>query len=127
MLFEGTSWDRLKHVFVDREGEHIYALRPKVDKVVHRLLCDVKLIENVKVVTFRSTFLVENKSLVNAEMVIVDENGKRASQIYKIREYSTLVLHATFADELSPYSPWRRLCRAHHRRIPQSHQASTRS
>ncbi|ORY90221.1 hypothetical protein BCR35DRAFT_261800 [Leucosporidium creatinivorum] len=84
VLFEGTSWDRLKHVFVDREGEHIYALRPKVDKVVHRLLCDVKLVENVKVVTFRSTFLIENKSLVNAEMVIVDEHGKKASQIYKI-------------------------------------------
>lgn len=86
VLFEGISWDRLKHVFVDREGEHIYALRPKVDKVVHRLLCDVKLVENVKVVTFRSTFLIENKSLVNAEMVIVDEHGKKASQIYKIRE-----------------------------------------
>ena len=84
MLFEGTSWDRLKHVFVDREGEHIYALRPKVEKVTHRLLCEVKLIENVKVVTFRSTFLVENKSHVNAEMVIIDANGKKASQIYKI-------------------------------------------
>ncbi|KAK4050444.1 Vacuolar protein sorting-associated protein 13 [Microbotryomycetes sp. JL201] len=84
VLFEGTSWDRLKHVFVDREGEHIYALKPKVERVTHRLLCAVKLVENVKVVTFRSTFLVENKSHVNAEMVIVDEHGKKASQIYRI-------------------------------------------
>lgn len=91
LLFEGTSWDRLKHVFVDREGEHIYALRPKVEKVTHRLLCDVKLVDNVKVVTFRSTFLIENKSLVNAEMVIVDEHGKRASQIFKIGEWADAV------------------------------------
>ncbi|KAK4052926.1 Vacuolar protein sorting-associated protein 13 [Microbotryomycetes sp. JL221] len=84
VLFEGTSWDRLKHVFVDREGEHIYALKPKLEKVTHRLLCEVKLVENVKVVTFRSTFLVENKSHVNAEMVIIDEHGKKASQIYRI-------------------------------------------
>ncbi|GAA6031882.1 hypothetical protein JCM8097_003317 [Rhodosporidiobolus ruineniae] len=84
VAFEGVGWERLKHVYVDREGEHIHALRPKIEKVTHRLLCDVKLVDNVKVVTFRSTFLVENKSLVNAEMVIVDEHGKKASQIYKI-------------------------------------------
>ncbi|GAA5952650.1 hypothetical protein JCM21900_006060 [Sporobolomyces salmonicolor] len=84
LLFEGMAWERLKHVFVDREGEHIHALRPKVEKVTHRLLCEVKLVDNVKVVTFRSTLLVENHSLVNAEMVIVDGHGKKASQIYKI-------------------------------------------
>ncbi|GAA5898641.1 hypothetical protein JCM6882_000886 [Rhodosporidiobolus microsporus] len=84
VAFEGVGWERLKHVYVDREGEHIHALRPKIEKVTHRLLCDVKLVDNVKVVTFRSTFLVENKSLVNAEMVIVDEHGKKASQVYKI-------------------------------------------
>ncbi|BGP36549.1 Vacuolar protein sorting-associated protein 13 [Rhodotorula kratochvilovae] len=84
VVFDGMGWDRLKHVYVDREGEHIHALRPKVDKVTHRLLCDVKLVDNVKVVTFRSTFLVENRSAVNAEMVIVDEHGKKASRIYKI-------------------------------------------
>lgn len=85
VLFEGMAWERLKHVSVDREGEHIFALRPKIDKVTHRLLCDVKLIDNVKVVTFRSTFQVQNRSLVVAEMVIVDANGKKASQVYKIR------------------------------------------
>ncbi|GAA5992083.1 hypothetical protein JCM10908_000736 [Rhodotorula pacifica] len=84
VVIEGTSWDRLKHVYVDREGEHIHPLRPKVNKVTHRLLCDVKLVDNVKVVTFRSTFLVQNKSLVNAELVVVDEHGKKGSQVFKI-------------------------------------------
>ncbi|GAA6006460.1 hypothetical protein JCM10207_004941 [Rhodosporidiobolus poonsookiae] len=84
IAFDGVGWERLKHVYVDREGEHIHALRPKIEKVTHRLLCDVKLVDNVKIVTFRSTFLVENKSLVNAELVIVDDHGKKASQIYKI-------------------------------------------
>lgn len=105
LVFEGMTWDRTKHIFVDREGEHIYSLKPKLDKVTHRLLCDVKLVENVKIVTFRSTFLVENRSLVQAEMVIVDANGKKASQIYKIRQLSLsssfcsslLTLHGTAA------------------------------
>lgn len=124
LLFEGTSWDRLKHVFVDRVGEHIYALRPKVEKVTHRLLCDVKLVENVKVVTFRSTFLIENKSLVNAEMVIVDEHGKRASQIYKIRE---LLSWKTSAITDGSHSSRRGLRCADYCGISQSHQITTRS
>lgn len=86
VVIEGTNWDRLKHVYVDREGEHIHPLRPKVNKVTHRLLCDVKLVDNVKIVTFRSTFLVQNKSLVNAELVVLDEHGKKGSQVFKIRE-----------------------------------------
>lgn len=96
LLFEGMTWERLRHISVDREGEHIYALRPKLDKVTHRLLCEVKLVENVKIVTFRSTFQVENRSLVGAEMVIVDANGKMASQIYQIRTSSLLVALATY-------------------------------
>lgn len=80
------TWDKIKSISVDREGEHVYALRPKLNNVTHRMLCDVKLVNNVKVVTFRSTFQVENRTLVVAEMVIVDGNGKRASPIYKIRE-----------------------------------------
>jgi hypothetical protein len=121
VLFEGTSWERLKHVFVDREGEHIYALRPKVDKVTHRLLCDVKLVENVKVVTFRSTLLIENCSLVNAEMVVVDENGKRASQIYKIRESQIFPPWSRMEVTVAFSSSRRRLCRANHRGVHEPH------
>lgn len=86
VVVEGTNWDRLKHIYVDREGEHIHPLRPRVNKVTHRLLCDVKLVDNVKIVTFRSTFLVQNKTLVNAELVVVDEHGKKSSQVFKIRQ-----------------------------------------
>ena len=127
LLFEGMNWERLRHVSVDREGEHIYALRPKIDKVTHRLLCEVKLVENVKVVTFRSTFQIENRSLVTAEMVIVDANGKRASQIYRIRKsllYS--LLGGCFAD-LIMSSAWRGLRRPDHCRLRQPNQAATRS
>lgn len=86
LTLEGTKWERLKHVSVDREGEHIHPLRPKLDRVTHRLMCDVKLVDNVKVVTFRSTFQVENHTLIPAEMVIIDSHGKRASAPFKIRK-----------------------------------------
>ncbi|GAA6061937.1 hypothetical protein JCM10212_001505 [Sporobolomyces blumeae] len=81
---EGTSWERLARIYVDREGEHVHALKPRVEQVTHRLLCEVKLVDNVKIVTFRSTFLIQNRSHVNAEMVIVDQHGKKASRVYTI-------------------------------------------
>ncbi|GAA5849449.1 hypothetical protein JCM5353_001982 [Sporobolomyces roseus] len=84
LSIEDSAWEKLKEIHVDREGEHVHILRPKVSSVYHRLLCEVKLVDNVKIVTFRSTFLVENRSLVNAEMVIIDGNGKKSSRVYTI-------------------------------------------
>ena len=88
LVLQGTSWERVKHISVEREGEQIYRLKPKIDKTTHRMLCEVKLVNNVKVVTFRSTFKVENLTLVPSEMVIVDAKGKKASAIFKLREHS---------------------------------------
>ena len=81
---DGTAWERIKNISVEREGELVYRLKPKVDKVTHRLLCEVKLVNNVKIVTFRSTFKVENLTLVPSELVIIDANGKKASPVYKL-------------------------------------------
>ena len=84
----GTSWERLKGISVEREGERVYALRPKLDKVTHRLICEVSLEDNVKIVTLRSTFKVENLTLVPAEMVVVDDKGSKASDVFKIGSFS---------------------------------------
>ena len=84
LMLEGTAWERVKHISVEREGEVVYRLKPKIDKTTHRMLCEIKLVNNVKVVTFRSTFKIENLTLVPSEMVIVDANGKKASPVFKL-------------------------------------------
>ena len=81
LQIEGMPWERIKHVSVDREGESIINLRPKLDKVAHRLLCDVKLVDNVKVVTFRSAFNIENRTMVPVEVVVLDADGELSSII----------------------------------------------
>lgn len=86
LVLHGTAWDRVKHISVEMEGEQIYRLKPKIDKIIHRMLCEVKLVNNVKVVTFRSTFKIENLTLVPSEMIIVDANGKKISEVFKLRE-----------------------------------------
>lgn len=85
LTLEGTPWERLRHMSVEREGEQVYRLKPKLDKVTHRMLCEVKLVNNVKVVTFRSTFKIENLTLVPSEVVVVDDNGRERSPIFKLR------------------------------------------
>jgi vacuolar protein sorting-associated protein 13A/C len=81
---QDTPWEALRGISVDREGEHVLALRPKLDKVSHQLMCEIRLDKNIKVVTFRSTFNVENETSLPIEMIIVDAHGKASGGAMKI-------------------------------------------
>ncbi len=71
---------------VDREGDFSYSLRPRKDQVPHRLVCDIKLKDNVKIVTLRSSMKIENQTHLPMEMVLIDASGKASSEVYKIRQ-----------------------------------------
>lgn len=81
---DDMPWERVRHVNVDREGEFIMTLRPKLNKVSHRLLCDVTLENNVKIITFRSTFRVDNRALIPIEIGVVNEDGEVGETILRI-------------------------------------------
>jgi vacuolar protein sorting-associated protein 13A/C len=74
---------------VDREGDFSYSLRPRREQVAHRLVCDVKVKDNVKIVTLRSSMKIENKTHLPMELVLIDASGKSSSHVYKIREWTT--------------------------------------
>lgn len=82
----GKQWEQLRSVPVDRAGEFIFSLRPRTDKFANRLLCEVKLIDNVKVVTIRSTFNIENLTLYPLELTLVDDAGRPVYSLEKIGE-----------------------------------------
>lgn len=84
LQIDGMPWERLRHISVDREGEYMLTLRPKLDKVAHRIQYEVKLHNNVKYITFRSSFKIENKTLIPIEMVILDHEGKVTDQVRRI-------------------------------------------
>lgn len=107
IFLEDTPWERVKHISVEREGEQVYRLRPRLDKVAHRVLCEIKLVNNVKVVTLRSTFKVQNLTLVPSEMVLVDEHGKKASAVFKLGTYQLSPI-CTF-EKTDTYDPLQRL------------------
>ena len=81
---EGMPWDRVRHIAVEREGEYVMTLRPKLDKVSHRLLCEVKLVNNVKHITFQSTFRVDNRALIPFEVGLVEAHGQVGDTILRI-------------------------------------------
>lgn len=84
LQIDGMPWERLRHISVDREGEYMLTLRPKLDKVAHRVQYEVKLHNNVKYITFRSSFKIENKTLIPIEMVILDHEGNVTDQVRRI-------------------------------------------
>ncbi|PFH58131.1 hypothetical protein XA68_14121 [Ophiocordyceps unilateralis] len=82
---EGSGFDTVKNVRVNREGEFLYTLRPKTDNVTHRLCVDVRVgSDNVKDVTLRSPLLVENATQIPVELGIYDVQEGHLLKIEKI-------------------------------------------
>ncbi|KAG6911962.1 hypothetical protein DXG01_000210 [Tephrocybe rancida] len=79
----GKPWERLRSIPVDREGEFVFSLRPRT-KFPSRLLCEVKVMENVKVVTIRSAYKIENQTLYPLELTVVDDMGHPVYSLEKI-------------------------------------------
>ncbi|CAO3587114.1 unnamed protein product [Absidia cylindrospora] len=81
---EGALWETLRNAHVDTEGEHIYTLRPLIRNVQHRIVFDVKLVDNVKVVTIRSAMVIENRTLLPVDVALLDSRGYADGTFVKI-------------------------------------------
>lgn len=82
---EGSGFDSINKIQVNREGEFLYNLRPRKEQILHRLLVDVKLgTDNVKYVTFRSPLLVENSTQIPVEIGVFDAEQGHLLKIEKI-------------------------------------------
>ncbi|KAK9766018.1 Vacuolar protein sorting-associated protein 13 [Basidiobolus ranarum] len=79
LQFENVPWESIKNIPVDIESSHMYVLRPKLEYVSHRLVCDVKLQGNTKIVTFRSPLVIENRTPIPMELIIVNYQGDAIS------------------------------------------------
>lgn len=84
LQFEQVTWESIKDIRVDQEGIEIYTLRPLLNGIAHRLVCEVALQDNIKVVTFRSPLQIHNATLLPMEMVVVDTKREHLSPIKTI-------------------------------------------
>jgi vacuolar protein sorting-associated protein 13A/C len=82
---EGSGFDTIPRIPVHREGEFLYNLKPKQDRVQHRILVEVKLgADNVKNITFRSPLLIENNTQIPIELGILDPREGHLLKIEKV-------------------------------------------
>jgi vacuolar protein sorting-associated protein 13A/C len=82
---EGSGFDPIKNIRLNREGEFLYELKPKAEGVQHRLLVEVKLgDDNVKYITLRSPLLVENATQIPIELGVYDAQEGHLLKIEKI-------------------------------------------
>ncbi len=105
---ENMPWERLRNLSVDREGNFTHTLRPRLEEVSHRLVCDIKVKDNVKIVTLRSTMKVENHTHLPMELILLDSANKPSGNVFKIRELTNCVPRCwRVADDT--HSTWRGL------------------
>ncbi|KAK0305778.1 Vacuolar protein sorting-associated protein 13 [Friedmanniomyces endolithicus] len=82
---QGSGFDSIDRIPVNREGEDLYNLKPRKDKVQHRMLVEVKLgTDNVKYITLRSPLLVENHTQIPLELGIYSPEEGHLLKIEKI-------------------------------------------
>ncbi|KJX99366.1 vacuolar protein sorting-associated protein vps13 [Zymoseptoria brevis] len=82
---QGSGFDSIDRIQVNREGETMYNLKPRKDKVQHRMLVDVTLgTDNVKYITLRSPLLVENHTQIPIELGVYSPDDGHLLKIEKI-------------------------------------------
>ncbi|TPX42076.1 hypothetical protein SeMB42_g05292 [Synchytrium endobioticum] len=102
LQLHGPAWESLKGISVDREGVTTHLLRPRVNGVLHRLVCEVKLKDNIKIVTFRSTTVLVNGTGGTVDMMVVSVKGEMTSGVYRIApgEECPIPIEAAFYDKI---------------------------
>ncbi|KAJ6604648.1 vacuolar protein sorting-associated protein 13 [Mycena vulgaris] len=102
LQFDGKPWEQLRSIPVDREGEFVFTLRPRTEKYPHRLLCEVKVVDTVKVVTLRSTYKIENLTLYPVEVTLVDDTGHPVQSLEKVApgEHYSLPIEAVTLNKV---------------------------
>ena len=82
---EGSGFDSIQKIAVNREGETLYNLKPRQEKIQHRLLVEVRLgADSVKYITFRSPLLVENNTQIPIELGVFSPEEGHLLKIEKI-------------------------------------------
>ncbi|MCJ1231722.1 hypothetical protein MMC12_008401, partial [Toensbergia leucococca] len=85
IMLEGSGFKSIDRIPVNREGETLYNLQPRKDKILHRLLVEVKLgADNVKYITFRSPLVVENNTQIPVEIGVFSPEEGHLLKIEKV-------------------------------------------
>ena len=71
-----AAFESLKSISLDNEGRHVYLLRPKMNGVSHRIICEISLRDSIKYVTFKSAFSIVNETDIEMELLLLNSQNK---------------------------------------------------
>ncbi|KAJ3052099.1 hypothetical protein HK097_006900 [Rhizophlyctis rosea] len=102
LQLHGPGWETLKNIQVDQEGTRYYVLRPALNRVVHRIVCDVKLVDNVKVVTLRSATVIRNDTPITIHAMAINAKRQMTCGIYTIApgEERPIPIENSYSDSI---------------------------
>ncbi|CAN6662886.1 intermembrane lipid transfer protein Vps13p [Trichomonascus vanleenenianus] len=67
-----SPYETVKNISVTSVGEHYYILQPKTHNVLHRLVCEINIENDLKKIIMRSALKLQNNSQVDVELNVVD-------------------------------------------------------
>ncbi|KAJ9118150.1 hypothetical protein QFC22_004053 [Naganishia vaughanmartiniae] len=85
VTIENMHWDEVRGISVEREGEYLFMLSPQIQEFRYHLACEISLRDNVKIITFRSTFVIENETHLALEAKLLDSANKLSRATYNIQ------------------------------------------
>lgn len=98
----GEEYKTVMNIDATTEGEKLHVLSPPKNNVHNRIVCEAKCDENnVKIITFRSTLLLENTTSTGIELLVELKNSNKPSLTYVINPHqskSVPVEHAYNSD-----------------------------
>lgn len=96
----GTNWDVVQNVNVDCEGHRVYPLSLGAQKVADCLLVEVTVKDNLKIITLRSVYKLDNQTLFNIDVVLVDSEGQLGDPVTIGEPYHYCQAHVIITDAL---------------------------
>ena len=90
-----STWESVKGINVDKKGVFVFPLRPKVNSVSHKLVCEVELVEGIRHIILRSATCFRNDTEFDLE--VQDVAAERFSDTIKIRSGGIASLPIVFS------------------------------
>ena len=103
-IVEG-HWESLKDIQVDREETVVHSLRPKINDISFKIVTEVQLRGNVKVITLRSPIIVRNMCAVPLEMALCSpkmEDGEAMfnTMVVPENDFASFPVHLAYANRI---------------------------
>lgn len=63
-----SPWESVKNICVDQKGLFVFPLRPKINSVLHKLVCEVEVVDGVRHIILRSATCFKNNTSFDLEI-----------------------------------------------------------